>query len=118
MKQKILAVLMIIAVLLCFMPTMAFADGKPDTNQIGDYYAVDDAQSGKLASAPNLKAGTTAKAYATEKLPQGQVRINKTIAPTAMENVFDVTLEVTTEDIEMQTVTSEDAAAVLVIDTS
>ncbi len=119
MKQKILAMLMIIAVLLCFMPTMAFADAKPDTNQIGDYYAVDDAQSGKLDSAPSLKAGATMKAYEeTQELPQGQVRINKTIAPTAMENVFNVTLEVTTEDIEMQTVTSEDAAVVLVIDTS
>ena len=31
MKQKILAVLMIIAVLLCFMPTMAFADQTPAT---------------------------------------------------------------------------------------
>lgn len=31
MKQKILAVLMIIAVLLCFMPTMAFADQTPVT---------------------------------------------------------------------------------------
>ena len=32
MKQKILAVLMIIAVLLCFMPTMAFADQTPATD--------------------------------------------------------------------------------------
>ena len=120
MKQKILAVLMIIAVLLCFMPTMAFADANTtNASQIGDYYAADDTQNGKLASAPSLKAGTTMKAYEkTQELPQGQVRINKTIAPTATENVFDVTLEVTTEDIEMQTVTSEDAAVVLVIDTS
>lgn len=118
MKQKILAVLMIIAVLLCFMPTMAFAGGETSASQIGQYYEADDQNSGELEATPSLKTGETVKKYETQKIADGQVRIDKTIAGTGTENVFDVTLKVTTEDVDMQTVTSKDAAVVLVIDTS
>ncbi len=74
MKQKILAVLMIIAVLLCFMPTMAFADGEPApnaANQIGKYYKADDQNSGALAATPSLDAGETVKKYETQKIADG-----------------------------------------------
>ena len=117
MRRKILAVLMVIAVLLCFMPTMAFATGStgsPSAVQIDGYYTVDK-DKGTLKTGEKLigKEGPTENAYA-----DGQVKVNKTIAGTSEENVFDVTLKVTTKDVEIEQSTSEAAAVVLVIDTS
>ena len=96
MKKKVFAVFMIVAMLLCFMPSMAFAEGggNPDSSagQIGDYYAVND-ETGALTAAPTLKSGKTQQSYA-----DGQVLVNKTISATNTENVFDVNLEVITKN--------------------
>ncbi len=121
MKKKVFAVFMIVAMLLCFMPSMAFAEGggngttaTPDSSagQIGDYYEVDDA-TGALTATPKLESGKTQQSYA-----DGQVLVNKTISAPNTENVFDVNLEVITKNKIKQTQVSEDAAVVLVIDTS
>ncbi|MDD6815846.1 MAG: Cna B-type domain-containing protein [Firmicutes bacterium] len=121
MKKKVFAVFMIVAMLLCFMPSMAFAEGggngttaTPDSSagQIGDYYEVKDA-TGTLNATPTLKSGKTQQSYA-----DGQVLVNKTISATNTENVFDVNLEVkTTEEIEKLS-SSPDAATVIVMDVS
>lgn len=126
MKKKILSVLMIMAVLLCYMPSTAFANGttgggtEPQTSaqQIGNYFEANDTD-GILSTAPSEKLKDTLQKYETSKnFPDGQIQVNKTIKETNAENEFEVTLEVVTKDIEIKNVTSEDAAVVLVIDIS
>ena len=72
MKKKVFAVFMIVAMLLCFMPSMAFAHNggngttaTPDSSagQIGDYYAVND-ETGALTAKPTLESGKTQQSYA------------------------------------------------------
>ena len=79
--------------------------------QIGKYYQVDD-NTGELPERAEFK-GNTQQSYA-----DGQVKVNKTITGTDTENVFDINLEVITQDKIEQTAVSPDAAVVLVIDTS
>ena len=116
--KKLFAIFMIAMMLMCFMPSAAFADqistnSAPMTSgvQIGNYYEVDD-NTGELPKKPKLK-GATQQSY-----EDGQVLVNKTITGTNTENVFDVNLEVITKDKIKQTEVSEDAAVVLVIDVS
>ena len=116
--KKLFAIFMIAMMLMCFMPSAAFADqistnSAPMTSgvQIGNYYEVDD-NTGELPKKPELK-GATQQSY-----EDGQVLVNKTITGTNTENVFDVNLEVITKDKIKQTEVSEDAAVVLVIDVS
>ena len=117
--KKLFAIFMIAMMLMCFMPSAAFADqvstnSAPMTSgvQIGNYYEVDD-NTGELPDAPKLEAPNTQQSY-----EDGQVLVNKTITGTNTENVFDVNLEVITKDKIKQTEVSEDAAVVLVIDVS
>ncbi len=91
---------------------MAVAVEPESQKQIGKYFEANDT-TGALATSTSLEAGYTQQSYAN-----GQVLVNKTIAGTDTENVFDVTLEVITKNrIENQNIT-EDAAVVLVIDVS
>ncbi|MDO4581493.1 MAG: VWA domain-containing protein [Bacillota bacterium] len=73
------------------------------------------------ASSVQIVSGADATAvdpHAEDTDNAGRLTVNKTIAGTEYENVFDITLDVkTTEDI-LWTSVSEDAAVVLVIDTS
>lgn len=111
--KKLFAIFMIAMMLMCFMPSAAFAsESSTDNVQIGKYYEVDD-NTGKLPDAPKLEASNTQQSY-----EDGQVLVNKTITGTDTENVFDVNLEVITKDKIKQTEVSEDAAVVLVIDVS
>ena len=116
--RKAFAILMIAMMLVCFMPSAAFADGenaevsKTSAIQIGDYFEVDDGN-GEILEGKMLAEGRTQQIY-----EDGQVLVNKTITGTATENVFDVNLEVITKDKIEKTEVSEDAAVVLVIDVS
>jgi len=107
MMKKVFAFLMA-AVMLLSMGTAAAASNQ---DQIGKYYEVDDVK-GTLPGTPSLTANTQ------QVYGDGLVKINKTIAPTGTENLFDITLEVqTTQQIEHREL-SPDAAVVLVLDTS
>ncbi len=111
--RKAFAILMIAMMLVCFMPSAAFAgESSTDNVQIGKYYEVND-NTGELPDAPELEAPNTQQSY-----EDGQVLVNKTITETDTENVFDVNLEVITKDKIEKTEVSEDAAVVLVIDVS
>lgn len=111
--KKLFAIFMIAMMLMCFMPSAAFAsESSTDNVQIGKYYEVDD-NTGKLPDAPELEAPNTQQSY-----EDGQVLVKKTITETGIENIFDVNLEVITKDKIKQTEVSEDAAVVLVIDVS
>lgn len=89
----------------------AFAPGSAE--QIGMYYEVNDHTGAISGDEAALSAGETQQSCAN-----GQIMVNKTIRGTERENVFDIDLEVIAQDkIKTDTLT-EDAAVVLVIDTS
>lgn len=115
--KKIFVIFMSALMFTCFMPTMAFAETSMSSSsdvQIDGYYAVDpDNGALKTQEALIRKDRETEKSYA-----EGQVKVDKKIRGTSEENVFDVTLTVKTKDVQIEEVTSEAAAVVLVIDTS
>ena len=47
-----------------------------------------------------------------------EIHLSKTAAPTAQDNIFDITLKIETKDTTIQTAGSTDGAAVLVLDVS
>ncbi len=113
MKKRVLSWIMAIAVAMSMIPTAVFADtAQTVADQIGQYYEVDDS-SGALPTTPALNANSTEQSYAG-----GAVKVNKTIAATGTENLFDVTLKVTTTEHIEVLAGSADAAVVLVIDCS
>ena len=117
-KKRLLSVCLAVFMIVGLIPANAFAeeDGSaPGTSaeQIGNYFNVDDENGGSLETTPTLSAGQTLKSY-----ENGFVTINKTIEGTDTENEFNINLEVVTASKIEQLNVTEDAAAVLVIDTS
>lgn len=101
------------------MPSGVFAEENGDAfaqgsaGQIGMYYEVNDHTGEISGENAALSAGETQQSCA-----DGQIMVNKTIRGTDRENVFDIDLEVITKD-KMKTETlTEDAAVVLIMDTS
>ena len=117
--KKAASILLSMLLVVSLMPLSVFAEGLATEEltatgsdiQIGEYYEVDD-NTGALSECADFK-GNTQQSYA-----DGQVKVNKTITGTDTENVFDINLEVITQDKIEQTAVSTDAAVVLVIDTS
>ncbi|MBQ7049224.1 MAG: VWA domain-containing protein, partial [Firmicutes bacterium] len=116
-KKRLLSACLAVLMVVGLMPTSALAeeDGAVAGSavQIGNYYKVDDENGGKLNDSPTLAEGSTLKSY-----ENGFVTINKTIEGTDTENEFIINLDVTTKSKIEQVEMSEDAAVVLVIDTS
>ncbi|MGC2872335.1 Cna B-type domain-containing protein [Ihubacter sp. rT4E-8] len=116
--KKAASLFLSLLIVVGLMPLSVFADNSTEAEpngsaaQIGNYFEADDV-SGRLSSENNLQPGDTQQTYA-----DGQIKVNKTIRPTDRENVFDVDLEVVTKDKIERKEISEDAAVVLVIDTS
>ena len=112
MKKKcsaLLAVILAIAMLVTTMPSMVFAADTNATEQVGSHRMVDPA-----TGAPAAGGSTTANTSA-----DGLVTVDKTIEQIAeKENMFRITLNVTTKTKFESVTTSEDAAVVLMIDTS
>lgn len=117
--KKAASILLSMLLVVSLMPLSVFAEGLATEEltatgsdiQIGEYYQVDD-NTGALLERVDFE-GNTQQSYA-----DGQVKVNKTITGTDTENVFDINLEVITQDKIEQTAVSPDAAVVLVIDTS
>ena len=98
MKKKLLSALLAAGMLFTMAPAVAMAEPAQQTS----------------ASQIVYSGGSAV----VESSDQNKVSFKKTISPTETENVFDITLEVTTSE-ELQNIsTSPDAAVVLVIDTS
>ena len=98
MKKKLLSALLAAGMLFTMAPAVAMAEPAQQTSESQIVYS-----------------GGSA---VVESSDQNKVSFKKTISPTETENVFDITLEVTTSE-ELQNIsTSPDAAVVLVIDTS
>lgn len=98
MKKKLLSALLAAGMLFTMAPAVAMAEPAQQTS----------------ASQIVYSGGSAV----VESSDQNKVSFKKTISPTETENVFDITLEVTTSE-ELQNISaSPDAAVVLVIDTS
>lgn len=98
MKKKLLSALLAAGMLFTMAPAVAMAEPAQQTSESQIVYS-----------------GGSA---VVESSDQNKVSFKKTISPTETENVFDITLQVTTSE-ELQNIsTSPDAAVVLVIDTS
>lgn len=98
MKKKLLSALLAAGMLFTMAPAVAMAEPAQQTSASQIVYS----------GGPAV----------VESSDQNKVSFKKTISPTETENVFDITLEVTTSE-ELQNIsTSPDAAVVLVIDTS
>ena len=98
MKKKLLSALLAAGMLFTMAPAVAMAEPAQQTS----------------ASQIVYSSGSAV----VESSDQNKVSFKKTISPTETENVFDITLEVTTSE-ELQNISaSPDAAVVLVIDTS
>ena len=119
--KKFFAILLAVAVISCYMPFMIFAEGGDEQDvsqdssnvQIGAYYEVDDGTGLPVSGVPDLSADETEQSY-----EDGKVKVDKIIGSTSEENVFDVTLKVSTQEKIGNITSSPDAAAVLVIDCS
>ena len=110
MKKKcsaLLAVILAIAMLVTTMPSLVFAADTGAAEQVGSHRMVDPA-----TGAPVAGGSTTANTSA-----DGLVTVDKTIEQIA-ENMFRITLNVTTKTKFDTKPVSEDAAVVLAIDTS
>ncbi len=115
-KKRLLSVCLAVLMIVGLMPANALAEDGSATGsavQIGNYYKVDDENGGKLNDSPTLAEGSTLKSY-----ENGFVTINKTIEGTDTENEFIIKLDVKTKEKIEHVELSEDAAVVLVIDTS
>ena len=98
MKKKLLSALLAAGMLFTMAPAVAMAEPAQQTS----------------ASQIVYSGGSAV----VESSDQNKVSFKKTISPTETENVFDITLQVTTSE-ELQNISaSPDAAVVLVIDTS
>ena len=98
MKKKLLSALLAAGMLFTMAPAVAMAEPAQQTS----------------ASQIVYSGGSAV----VESSDQNKVSFKKTISPTETENVFDITLKVTTSE-ELQNISaSPDAAVVLVIDTA
>lgn len=109
---KVLSILLCTVLMIGLVPASVFASNETNASQIGNYFEVDD-KTGALESSPTLTEGSTEQSYA-----DGKVKVNKTISATNEENVFDITLSVSTQEKIEEGSSSPDAATVLVIDVS
>ena len=99
MRRKFWALLMTIMMIATMVPASAFAVESADG-------------SSQQITKSSVKMTTS------ETLENGDVEINKSITGTDTENVFDITLDVTTAENLEEIPTSADAAVVLVVDRS
>lgn len=118
-KKRWISILLCFAMLFGILPVNAFADTTTTTasspaDQIGKYYKANDT-TGILESSPTLNPNQITKSY-----ENGMVTTKKTITAleNANENEFNIELEVNTQAKIEQIHYTEDAAAVIVIDTS
>ena len=100
--KKALSLLLALAMVLGMVNLTAFAAGEPDTNQIGEYLVYDDA---------GIADGTT-NGKSEKTIEADGVTLSKTIERTEAENVFGITLQVTTT--KQETTITPDAAVTLV----
>jgi len=112
MKRRVLTFVLALVMILGMVPAglVSADEAAASAVQIGDYLAAD-LTDGTLTGA--AVEGDTENAY-----EDGAVTVNKTIAGTDKENEFDITLNVVTKDKIEEISVGEDAAAVLVIDSS
>lgn len=118
MRKKLSAKIGSLVLSLCMVVTLfsgvtpVFAD--TTANQIGSYY-----ETYKIDSEGQIDTtNNAASSSSSQTIENGLVTMEKTIRPTGTENVFDVTLKVTTQE-DLQTFDrSPDAAVVFVMDTS
>jgi Mg-chelatase subunit ChlD len=118
MRKKLSAKIGSLVLSLCMVATLfsgvtpVFAD--TTANQIGSYY-----ETYKIDSEGQIDTtNNAASSSSSQTIENGLVTMEKTIRPTGTENVFDVTLKVTTQE-DLQTFDrSPDAAVVFVMDTS
>lgn len=118
MRKKFSAKIGSLVLSLCMVATLfsgvtpVFAD--TTANQIGSYY-----ETYKIDNEGQIDTtNNAASSSSSQTIENGLVTMEKTIRPTGTENVFDVTLKVTTQE-DLQTFDrSPDAAVVFVMDTS
>ena len=108
--RTLLSVLIAIAMLISMAPSMAFASVASPASQIGFTLTVNKTD-GQLTG--DSVTGSTENIY-----ENGYVVVNKTVQAGTDENQFTITLDVTTKEKIEEISASEDAAVVLVIDTS
>lgn len=112
MKKRLLSVLLCLVMLVGIYPANVIALGaSTPAEQIGNHFEAND-ETGALNQTPEL-TGNTSKSYAN-----GWVLTDKTISAGEQENEFLITLDVRTKAEIENTVLSEDAAVVIVLDLS
>lgn len=102
MTRKIWALLLTVIMVVTMMPIGSFADE----------------QGGAASASAQQITSSSEEMMPDETLENGDVKINKSIKGTDTENVFKVTLDVTTVENLEKIPTTADAAVVLVIDRS
>ena len=109
-SKRFLAMLLALIMCLSTLPIGVFATERSSSEQImSGYYVPDDTS----------KTVTTDTTTTAERSTEGEnVKVSKTIEGTENENEFLVTLEVQTKQKLSETVSSPDAAVVLVLDRS
>lgn len=113
-KKRVLSLLLALVMALSLLPTAAFALGESSSDQI-----MQDSSGNHLYYVSENEAVTDkTTGTAQNATTGGNVTVSKTIAGTNNENEFLVTLEVQTKQKLNETVSSPDAAVVLVLDRS
>ena len=112
--RRLIAITVIVMMVLLLLPAWAFAQNGGSSQQIGNYFNVSGSDGTISGPVPGLEINTP------REYEDGKVTVNKTIAGTDTENVFDITLDVSVDEMVTFNVreTSGDAAAVLVVDLS
>lgn len=109
MKRRIWALLMTVMMITTMIPSSAFAGTK----------ATATTETPTIATSSNDQIVNDSKDVTDKETQEdGAVKINKSIEGTDTENVFNITLDVTTTENLEEIPTSSDAAVVLVIDRS
>ncbi len=114
-SSRPLALLLTIVMLFSLLPMSALAitlvsDAQIERNGASPLY--------HTLNTAGESTGSSTTASVTSRASDPKVEISKTIEGTSEENVFDITLTVKTRQKTSTTITSPDAAAVLVIDSS
>lgn len=113
-KKRVLSLVLALVMALSLLPTAAFALGESSGNQI-----MQDSSGNHLYYVSENEAVTGKTTETSQNTTSGgNVTVSKTIAGTNNENEFLVTLEVQTKQKLNETVSSPDAAVVLVLDRS
>lgn len=116
--QSIISVLLCIVTIIGICPIAATADTTATSAQIGNHYAVIETTGTNGKKQGTLATSATVTGDTSITYEDGMLVTNKTITAGANENEFEITLEVQTQAKIEHIKYDEDAAAVIVIDTS